>query len=45
MRWDRLAALGWRPETPFGDGLRVTLDWYREHLEWVDEVLERAHVS
>jgi nucleoside-diphosphate-sugar epimerase len=30
MRWDRLAALGWRPETPFADGLAITLAWYRD---------------
>ena len=45
MRWERLEALGWRPATPFSDGLAITLAWYRDHLEWVDEVLERAHAS
>ena len=42
MRWERLEALGWRPATPFGDGLAITLAWYRDHLGWVDQVLERA---
>jgi dTDP-glucose 4,6-dehydratase len=45
MRWERLEALGWRPATPFSDGLAITLAWYRDHLDWVDEVLERAHAS
>jgi dTDP-glucose 4,6-dehydratase len=45
MRWEPLEALGWRPATPFSDGLAITLAWYRDHLEWVDEVLERAHAS
>jgi dTDP-glucose 4,6-dehydratase len=45
MRWQRLEALGWRPATPFSDGLAITLAWYRDHLDWVDEVLERAHAS
>ena len=45
MRWDRLEALGWRPATPFDDGLAITLAWYRDHLDWVDEVLERADAS
>jgi len=26
--------LGWQPETRFEDGLRRTVDWYREHSEW-----------
>lgn len=27
--------LGWRPEIPFEQGLRATVDWYRTHAEWV----------
>jgi dTDP-glucose 4,6-dehydratase len=26
--------LGWRPEIRFEDGLRRTVDWYRQHPEW-----------
>ncbi|MGH2635890.1 MAG: dTDP-glucose 4,6-dehydratase [Actinomycetota bacterium] len=33
MRWDRLEALGWRPATPFSDGLAITLAWYRDHQD------------
>jgi dTDP-glucose 4,6-dehydratase len=29
------AELGWRPGISFEDGLRATVDWYREHAEWV----------
>jgi dTDP-glucose 4,6-dehydratase len=29
------AELGWRPEISFEHGLRATVDWYREHAEWV----------
>jgi nucleoside-diphosphate-sugar epimerase len=25
--------LGWRPEVPFADGVRVTFDWYRRHRD------------
>ncbi|HYF11760.1 MAG TPA: dTDP-glucose 4,6-dehydratase [Actinomycetota bacterium] len=45
MTWARLEALGWRPATPFPEGLAITLAWYRDHLDWVDEVLQRAHAS
>jgi dTDP-glucose 4,6-dehydratase len=27
--------LGWRPEIPFEEGLRTTVDWYRDNSEWV----------
>lgn len=31
---DKAAAeLGWQAETPLDDGLRQTINWYREHLE------------
>src|SRR5690606_16708818 len=30
--WSRIGSdLGWRPRTPLGDGLRRTLEWYRDH--------------
>jgi dTDP-glucose 4,6-dehydratase len=36
---DRLEGLGWSPAVVFDDGLAATVDWYREHREW----LYRAH--
>ena len=42
VRWDRLEALGWRPATPFTDGLVTTLNWYRDHQDWVGEILAGA---
>ena len=29
------AELGWKPEIPFEQGLRETVDWYRTHAGWV----------
>jgi len=29
---------GWRAETPFEQGLRATIDWYRAHAAWVSRV-------
>lgn len=28
------ALLGWAPTTPFDEGLRWTIDWYRRHESW-----------
>ena len=30
--------LGWRPAERFESGLRRTVEWYLDHLEWVDNV-------
>ena len=42
VAWDRLAALGWAPETPFEQGLARTVAWYRDHRDWVAEILAGA---
>jgi dTDP-glucose 4,6-dehydratase len=34
LDWAKLAELGWKPETGFHDGLRETVEWYREHRSW-----------
>jgi dTDP-glucose 4,6-dehydratase len=36
---DRVMALGWHPEIAFHQGLKATVAWYRENLDW----LRRAH--
>ncbi len=33
MVWDRLRALGWEPQVPFEEGLRRTIEWFRDHPE------------
>ena len=30
--------LGWRPDTPFEQGLLETIEWYRSNAEWVAQV-------
>ncbi len=32
------ADLGWFPETMFKDGIRLTIQWYLEHEEWMNHV-------
>ncbi|HEV8572090.1 MAG TPA: dTDP-glucose 4,6-dehydratase [Actinomycetota bacterium] len=32
---DRVQALGWRPQIPFQEGLARTIEWYRDHLDWL----------
>ncbi|MBS1794973.1 MAG: dTDP-glucose 4,6-dehydratase [Acidobacteria bacterium] len=35
--------LGWRPLTSWEDGLRRTIDWYRENQAWVDHIRNGAY--
>lgn len=32
------AQLGWRPEVTFEEGLRETIQWYRDHPDWVARI-------
>lgn len=32
------AELGWEPETPFSKGIKLTIAWYLEHMEWMEHV-------
>jgi dTDP-glucose 4,6-dehydratase len=33
--------LGWSPSVPFEQGLRDTVDWYLEHVDWLDDIQSR----
>jgi len=39
IRSDRLEGLGWKPSVAFDDGLRETVEWYRDHRDWVANML------
>jgi dTDP-glucose 4,6-dehydratase len=34
----KLEGLGWAPQTPFEDGLRETVSWYRDHRAWWEQI-------
>lgn len=31
--------LGWLPETKFADGIKLTIEWYRNNKEWWEEIV------
>ena len=35
---DAESELGWRPRTPFEEGLRATVHWYLDNAKWLEEV-------
>ena len=30
--------LGWKPETAFDDGMKITVEWYLKNTEWIEEI-------
>ena len=39
------AELGYAPRVPFADGLRATVEWYRDHRDWWEPLRSRAALS
>ena len=37
------AEVGWYPETNFEDGIRKTVAWYLEHIDWMNHVTSGAY--
>jgi dTDP-glucose 4,6-dehydratase len=35
--------LGFIPETPFEKGIEMTIDWYLEHKQWMENVLNKEY--
>ena len=37
--------LGWQPATSFQDGIRATVQWYRDHQAWWQEILSGRYAE
>ena len=37
------ASLGWSPAYRFEDGIQMTVRWYLDHLDWVQDVVSGAY--
>ncbi|MDQ0901573.1 MULTISPECIES: dTDP-glucose 4,6-dehydratase [unclassified Paenibacillus] len=35
--------LGWKPSTPFEQGIKKTIQWYVNHEQWLREIAEGSH--
>jgi dTDP-glucose 4,6-dehydratase len=37
--------LGWKPKIKFTDGIRKTLQWYRQNVEWWKPIIEKEQIN
>ena len=37
--------LGWNPTTMFADGIKLTIEWYRNHMDWLQECTSGEYVN
>ena len=40
-----MAELGWQPTIMFKDGIKLTIDWYKKHKDWLDECTSGAYLT
>jgi dTDP-glucose 4,6-dehydratase len=41
LDWEKIRALGWRPQVAFEEGLRKTVEWYLGHDSWWRKLVEK----
>jgi dTDP-glucose 4,6-dehydratase len=41
----KISALGWKPQTEFEEGIRRTLRWYGENVEWWKPIIEKEQIN
>lgn len=45
VKWDKIRALGWSPSVPFDSALAQTVQWYRDHQDWVEKIMARSRTN
>jgi dTDP-glucose 4,6-dehydratase len=45
LRTEKIQELGWKPETKFRVGIKKTLQWYRQNIEWWKPIIEKEQID
>ena len=40
-----MTELGWRPQMNFSDGLRITVEWYLAHRQWLEDIVNGDYLG
>ena len=42
---EKLRKIGWKPRTNFNVGIKKTLEWYRQNVEWWKPIIEKGQIN
>jgi len=45
IRTEKMQELGWKPKIKFTDGIKKTLQWYRQNVEWWKPIIEKEQIN
>ena len=45
LHTEKIQELGWKPETKFKVGIKKTIQWYRQNIEWWKPIIEKEQIN
>jgi dTDP-glucose 4,6-dehydratase len=45
MRTEKIQELGWKPKTKFKVGIKKTIEWYMQNVEWWRPIIEKEQIN
>ena len=45
LNTEKIRKLGWKPKTMFKDGIKNTLEWYKQNIEWWKPIIEKEQTN
>jgi dTDP-D-glucose 4,6-dehydratase len=45
LNTEKIRELGWKPKTRFKDGIKKTLEWYKQNIEWWKPIIEKEQTN
>jgi len=45
LNTEKIRELGWKPKTMFKDGIKKTLEWYKQNIEWWKPIIEKEQTD